>query len=372
LKDSERQVAIQQCYGVDLQPLASNSSERLPVNVKNTTCVPTTLAVKYANLSTAVNRGVVQVKNNWTWTLSIKPTGIINSWASIFLASFNGKDGLSFGDRCPGLWFWPGTTRLHISMIGRDNQNRSLNSDVNLPLNKVTNVTIQYVDGTLSYKCTGGLTDEKQMTMPSGGVGSATVFTQAPNNTMIKGEVTNLSFCSYEGLPSTLNNAPGRTKTAFKRENYPAMDWSKWTRSANVLGSFKMSPWNGVWNGLASFPDDGTAKWIWTRMNAAREDPTRNEKPFIKRYVNPSNTTKQAILYACVDNVGSLLINDQIVAPRWEGFGRWVIQLPPGESKIQINGQNTGGSAGLIVICKEGNKTLFVSDSSWVTRNDIT
>ena len=212
LKDSERQVAIQQCYGVDLQPLASNSSEKLPVNVKNTT----------------------------------------------------------------------------------------------------------------------------------------------------------------EGLPSVLTNTAGRTKTAFKRENYPAMNWSKWTRSANVLGSYGMTPWYKNWNGLASFPDDGTAKWIWTRMNAAREDPTRNEKPFIKRYVNPSNTTKKAILYACVDNVGSLLINDQIVAPRWEGFGRWAIQLPPGESKIQINGQNTGSSAGLIVICKEGNKTLFVSDSSWVTRNDIT
>ena len=245
---------------------------------------------------------------------------------------------------------------------------------MNLPLNKATNVSIQYVDGVLSYKCTGGLTDENQMNMPTGGVGSATVLAPAIDwYPMIKGEVSNLSFCSYDSLQSTLTNAPGRTKTAFKQENYPPMDWSKWSRSVNVLGSYRMAPWNGTWNGLASFPDDGTAKWIWTRAGAAHDDPTRNEKPFVKRYVNSTNQIIPAILYACVDNVASMWINDQIIAPRWEGFGRWSIQLPPGESKIHINAANQGGPAGLIVICKDGNnKTLFVSDSSWVTRNDIT
>jgi hypothetical protein len=372
LKDSERQAAIQQCYGVDLQTIAANSSENLPVNVKSTTCVPTTLVGKYANVANGVNRGTIQIKSNWTWTLSIKPTGLVNAWANVFLATMSGKDGLTFKDRNPGLWFWPNTTRLHISMIGPDNVNRSLNTDLNLPMNKDTNITIQYVDGVLSYKCTGALTDEKQMTMPTGGIGSATVFAPMTGYTMIKGEVSNLSFCSYEGLPSTLNNAPGRTKTAFKQENYPPMDWSKWTRSVNVLGPYRMAPWNGTWNGLASFPDDGTAKWIWTRAGAARDDPTRNDKPFVKRFVNPTNQVISAILYACVDNIASMWINDQTIAPRWEGFGRWSVQFPPGESKIHINAANQGGSAGLIVICKEGNKTLFVSDSSWVTRNDIT
>jgi hypothetical protein len=257
--------------------------------------------------------------------------------------------------------------------MGPDNQNRSLNSDLNLPMNKVTNVSIQYVDGVLSYKCTGGLTDENQMKMPPCGTGAGIVFAPSPYNPLIKGEVTNLSFCSYEGLPSTLNNAPGRTKTAFKQENYPPMDWSKWTRSVNVLGSYRMAPWNGKWNGLASFPDDGTAKWIWTRAGAARDDPTRNEKPFVKRFMNPTNQVMPATIYACVDDFGSMWLNDNPVALNWNGFGRWLIQLPPGESKIHINARNTGGPAGLIVICKDGkNKTLFVSDSSWVTRNDIT
>jgi hypothetical protein len=373
LKDSERQAAIQQCYGVNLQTIAANSSESLPVNVKDTTCVPTTLVASYANVANAVNRGTIQIKSNWTWTISIKPTGLVNNWASVFLATRTGNDGLKFGDRCPGLWFHPNTTRLHISMIGSDNQNRSLDSGLNLPLNKVTNVTINYLDGILSYKCTGALTDEKQMTIPTAGIGYATVFAPMSGYTMIKGEVSNLSFCSYDSLQSTLTNAPGRTKTAFKQENYPPMDWSKWSRSVNVIGSYRMAPWNGTWNGLASFPDDGTAKWIWTRAGAARDDPTRNEKPFVKRYVNPTNQIIPAILYACVDNVASMWINDQIIAPRWEGFGRWSIQLPPGESKIHINAANQGGPAGLIVICKDGkNKTLFVSDSSWVTRNDIT
>jgi hypothetical protein len=293
----------------------------------------------------------------------------VNQWANVFLATLSGKDGLTFKDRVPGLWFWPNTTRLHISMIGTDNVNRSLNSDLNLPLNKVTNVTIQYVDGVLSYTCTGGLNDSKQMNMPTGGTGSATVF--GPIGTMMRGTVTNLSFCSFDGLPSTLTNAAGRTKTAFKRENYPAMDWSKWTRAVNVLGSYRMAPWNGTWNGLASFPDDGTARWIWTNANAARDEPNHSEKPFVKRYVNPTNQTIAATIFACVDNVGSMWLNDNPVALNWQGFGRWGVQLPPGESKLHINARNTGGPAGLIVICRDGTKTLFRSDSSWVTRNDI-
>ncbi len=369
LKDSERQEAIQQCYGVDLQPLASNSSSNLPVSVKDVACVPTTIVAQYANVPNATQRGTVQVKNNWTWTVSIKPTGTVSVWGSIFLATLSGKDGLTFKDRVPGLWFWPNTTRLHISMIGTDNVNRSLNSDLNLPLNKVTNVTIQYVDGVLSYSCTGGLNDSKEMNMPTGGTGTATVF--GPLSGMIKGEVTNLSFCSFDGLPSTLTNAPGRTKTAFKRENYPPMDWSKWTRQVNVLGPFKMAPWNGVWAGLASFPDDGTAKWIWTNANAAKNEPNMTEKPFVKRYVNPTNQTIAATIYACVDDVGSMWLNDAPVALKWGGFGRWSVQLPPGESKLHINAHNTGGPAGLIVICKDGTKTLFRSDATWVTRNDI-
>jgi hypothetical protein len=369
LKDSDRQQAIQQCYGVDLQPLAANSSSNLPVSVKDVACVPTTIVAQYANVPNSTQRGTVQVKNNWTWTVSITPTGTVNQWANVFLATLSGKDGLTFKDRVPGLWFWPNTTRLHISMIGTDNVNRSLNSDLNLPLNRVTNVTIQYVDGVLSYTCTGGLNDSKQMNMPTGGTGSATVF--GPTGTMMRGTVTNLSFCSFDGLPSTLTNAAGRTKTAFKRENYPAMDWSKWTRAVNVLGSYRMAPWNGTWNGLASFPDDGTARWIWTNANAARDEPNHSEKPFVKRYVNPTNQTIAATIFACVDNVGSMWLNDNPVALNWQGFGRWGVQLPPGESKLHINARNTGGPAGLIVICRDGTKTLFRSDSSWVTRNDI-
>lgn len=373
LKDSERQAAIQQCYGVDLQPLATNTGENLPVNVKDTTCVPTTVAARIMNQP--IQPVNIVLKSNWTWTFSVNPTGILNNgWASLFVVSRTGDHGWTkFGQRCPGVWFHPNTTRLHISMMGPDNVNRSLNSDLSLPLNKATNVTIQYVDGTLSYKCTGGLTDEKQMIMPPCGTGAGKVFAPSPDNTMIKGEVTNLSFCSYEGLPSVLSNATGRTKTAFKQENYPPMNWSNWTRAVNVLGPYKMAPWNGVWNGLASFPDDGTARWIWTRANANRDDPTRNEKPFIKRYVNPTNQIIPATIFACADDFGSMWLNDQPVALNWNGFGRWSVQIPPGESKLHINARNTGGPAGLIVICKDNNnKTLFVSDSSWVTRNDIT
>lgn len=372
LKDSERQVAIQQCYGVNLQKLASNTSENLPIHVKDIACIPTTIVARYKNVPNGMNRGTIQIKSNWTWTVSIRPTGLVKNWANVFLATVNGKDGSTLGDRSPGLWFHPNTTRLHISMSGQDNQNRALDSVLNLPLNKVTQISIQYIEGILSYKCTGGLTDEKKMSMPIGGIGSATLFAPMTGYSMIKGEVTNLSFCSYDSLQSVLTNAPGRTKTAFKRENFPPMDLSKWKKAVNILGSYRMSPWNGTWNGLASFPDDGTAKWIWSNPNAARDEPSQSEKPFLKFYVNPTNEIIQATLFASVDNIGSIWLNENPVALNWTGFGRWSIQLPPGESKIQINARNKSASAGLIVICKDSkNKTLFASDSSWITRNDV-
>ena len=45
-------------------------------------------------------------------------------WASIFHFSATGNNCCSYGDRIPGVWFYPGTRRLHI----RDGSNSEGNA----------------------------------------------------------------------------------------------------------------------------------------------------------------------------------------------------------------------------------------------------
>ena len=47
--------------------------------------------------------------------LDITPNNKIEKgWSNIVHFTASGKDCCSYGDRIPGLWFWPGTRRLHV------------------------------------------------------------------------------------------------------------------------------------------------------------------------------------------------------------------------------------------------------------------
>ncbi|XP_066914473.1 uncharacterized protein [Clytia hemisphaerica] len=108
------------------------------------------------------NQGFSPVKRNtllftkptlnrgWTLSLQIRPLGKCSGWCNIFHASI-GSDNSAYGDRVPALWFWSGTTDLHICSAVSGNKDYCTRSK-SLPINKDTLVVIQNVQSPKDFK----------------------------------------------------------------------------------------------------------------------------------------------------------------------------------------------------------------------------
>lgn len=368
LSDDERREAILQCYGITLEDLNKNLT--LNDTSVNAYCVPNTLVANVVGPTASVNRGTITLKPNWKWTFSIRPTGVVksSSFANIFHVTRNGKNMEGQGARAPGVWFFPDTTRLHVSMFGMTETNQSLNPPMQLPLNQVTNVSITFENEILNVKLSGAVTYEESLKMAPSGVGVAQLWSPNPWNPSFIGILTNLSFCTYD-LPyvSVLDSKPGRTKTAFQQINFAPFNWNAYSRPAIELGPYGIPPWGKTW--ASGFPDNPNVKWIWTNAGAAANEPNQNPQQFFKKYNNRSSQPISAIMHIAADNVGWLYVNDAPIAAKFMGYGRWNIQLPPGDNKIEIVAKNNGGPAGLAVLCTDMlGSILFVSDSSFTTK----
>ena len=106
-------------------------------------CVCIKLETNRAGTITELSRGKVFAEGlvmlaDYTLQFQIKPTSTRKGWASIVHYT-TGTD----GSRVPGIWFFPGTTKLHV-VVGPNNHN--LNPDHLLPLNQWSTVSI-YVTG---------------------------------------------------------------------------------------------------------------------------------------------------------------------------------------------------------------------------------
>ena len=73
----------------------------------------------------------------FTISFQIKPRARKAGWHSIL------HYGNSNGIRAPGIWFYPGRTRLHIRVGRRGNGNDGCDPGRQLPLNKWTKVTVE-------------------------------------------------------------------------------------------------------------------------------------------------------------------------------------------------------------------------------------
>lgn len=371
LKDSDRKEAIQQCYGIALNTLPGNMMIDDTVSSSSSpyTCVTKTTIPGIGQGNSLAN---INVTKNWKYSFTIRPTGVLGEWANIFQVTKDSKDYDGHGSRNPGVWFIPHETRMSIYITSKGDQFWAINTVKALPLNQDTNVTIELQDRKFTLTLSGGVTETLNGQIGTDPyMGPAQIFVTSALYTRFVGTLTNFTYCSSDGpVVSILDNKAGRTKTAFNTQNYTPIDWSQF-RPVNVIASYGQGVWGRWW--APNFPDDGTAKWIWNIANAGNNDPSNRYKPFLKKYTNPTNNTIIANLYVAADNMAYMHINDKNVSTGWKGMNSWEIQLPPGESKIDIAAANDGGGgpAGLVVICKDKNgKTLFVSDGSWVTGSD--
>jgi hypothetical protein len=372
LPDDARKEALRQCYGVDLLPPPSNTIG--PGASDDTTCVPELFVSSLSNPSPGAYTRRVQVKQNWIIKFTINPTTKFppgnGMWGSILQITATDKDTFTFGDRVPGIWFWPNSTRLHVSLATSANQNWSVNTNGELPLNTESTVTVTAENSVIKISVTGGLKEEAVATVPGPTYVGEAIF-NAPTkygNASFIGTLKSLRYCSYNGkLTSVLDSNTGRTKSALQKLNYAPFDWSKASTPVAVMGPFGMNPWGKWW--APNFPDDGSARWIWSAASAANDEPSWGFRRFFYRYNNTSGAPISATVTAAIDNTGTLLINDNLIGNTSGNMSSWQVTLPTGESKIEISAANRGGPAGLIAICKQGSKTLFASNGEWTMMN---
>jgi hypothetical protein len=366
--DARRKAAIEQCYGVSLEPLPDATIPGSP-EAPSTSCVPQTIIPQLDGGTPSKVYATLNFKQSWNLTMIMQPSGTPGgpSFDNILLFTGNRRDEPEFGARVLGLWFFPYSNRLHVSGSTDKNRFWSINTDGQLPLNKDTNVSISCDNNKITLKCSGGLNEERTQDFPTPMyTGRVELFAPGPAHPSFKGRMTNLSFCTFtNNTTSVLDSRPGRTKSALQRPNYTPMDWSPFSKPVVVLGSYGMQPWGTWW--ASGFPANSGAKWIWTRADAANDEPNWNWQQFFYRYTNTKNTAIQATLIIAADNVASILINDALVGNSTENVTRVNITVQPGENKFQINVANRGGPAGLCVAAQDASGFLFVSDGRWTT-----
>ena len=85
---------------------------------------------------------VLNIPLDYRITFKITPQGTEESWSNIFHITATGQNCCDYGDRVPGVWFWPGNTRLHVVHGHRDSGNDDCSPEEELPIGRETTVTI--------------------------------------------------------------------------------------------------------------------------------------------------------------------------------------------------------------------------------------
>jgi hypothetical protein len=371
LTDAQRQAAIQQCYGVDLITQNQTLSAAVPQSVRDSTCVPQTIIASITNPSGSQSVGQVNVKRNWEYRFTLRPTGVGGNqyaYPCIFYATITGESSLQLGERIPAVYLMPNSTRLHVSISIGYNQWASINTQESLPLNQDTNVSISLRNGIVRVILTGAITGEVTQAIPDSATGLATIYMPNPANPAFKGTLTNLTFCSFDApYVSVLDNPAGRTQSSFAIvKNYV---YNEPNIAAIELGPFGMAPWGRSWAGAGNFPDDGSAKWIWNTANAQQDAAANRQIIFYTTFTNSTQSPMDVIFYIIADDYGSIGLNYDMVARNINGYGSVQMRIPPGENLIRVFVVNGGGPAGFIGICKQGGTTLFRTSSSWRVEN---
>lgn len=366
--DQARKMALDQCYGIELRPLPDATLPGSP-SEPTSSCVPQTIIPQLVGGTPSKVYATLNFKQSWNLTMSMQPTGNPGgpSFDNILLFTGNRRDEPQFGARVLGLWFFPYSNRLHVSGSTDKNTFWSINTDGQLPRDRVTNVSISCNANKITLKCTGGLNEERTQDFPTTMYnGQVELFAPGPAHPSFKGTMTNLSFCTFtSNLTSVLDSRPGRTKSTLMRNNYNPMDWSRFSKPVAVLGPYGRNPWGTWW--ASGFPTNSGAQWIWTNVGAINNEPSWDNRQFFYRYTNSTNNMINITLIVAADNVASILINDANVANSSGNVTRVNVSFPPGENKIQINAANRGGPAGLCVAAMANNQYVFVSDGRWTT-----
>ena len=111
--DPDRRAAIRKCFGTNFNPLPQANT----IRVSQPTVVQDIPASLPSSFTPQANNLVGTVENSGDYTLemNIVPTRNPNAtWTEIVHFTMTGIGCCNFGDRMPGVWFYPGSLRLHV------------------------------------------------------------------------------------------------------------------------------------------------------------------------------------------------------------------------------------------------------------------
>lgn len=80
----------------------------------------------------------IEWTGSFTYMFWIKPTGINGQWSNVL------HKGNSDGHRHPAVWFYPGSTRLHIRSGNAPGDNNGCDADINLPMGSWTHIAFSH------------------------------------------------------------------------------------------------------------------------------------------------------------------------------------------------------------------------------------
>ena len=91
-----------------------------------------------------------ELPRGWKVSLEINPFAIYGGWSNVLHATI-GRDVGRHGDRTPGIWFLPGTTRMHICSTLNGNANYCYNTPA-LPKDRQNKIIVQQVQNLNNYQ----------------------------------------------------------------------------------------------------------------------------------------------------------------------------------------------------------------------------
>lgn len=144
--------------------------------------------------------GEIEVTGDYTLSFDVTLRSTNPQWSNIIHFSTTGNNCCSPGDRCPAIWFWPGTSRLHVPIGDMANGNWYIDTNP-IPMNQKVNVKLICKGRSVSLVAAGQVINVTQPTARP--TGKAIVWASDPWHYAANALIENLCYTPHEPASGT-------------------------------------------------------------------------------------------------------------------------------------------------------------------------
>ena len=111
--------------------------------------------------------GIISVPINYNVAFDLNPLSLISGWGSIIHATATNSDSGVMGARVPGIWFYPSSTGLCVSLESASTQDYTLQAP-SMALNVYSHVEVNIIGLYVVTTISGGASSVQNMTVKAG------------------------------------------------------------------------------------------------------------------------------------------------------------------------------------------------------------